>query len=548
MNKLTSELLLSEFNEHLFSSERPIKTLAEDELGRSDFAIAVAKVIIQWTGHDSLVLGVFGPWGSGKSSIKNMILDALSKLNANTITLEFNPWEWAGQEKVFEGFFGELSAKLGKADTSKDAAKTAKIVRMYGAMLSAASSITGRFRWFLVGLLAIAGLIGLAPLLQAPRPFTIFWFLEMLVLIVALALAASGQVTNKIADYFDAKAQATRKSVAELKLELHDLLKGLKTNVLVVVDDVDRLTPEGVRIVFQLVKVNADFPNLVYLLLFQRDTIETTLSRMGDVNGAEFLEKIVQVGFDIPKLSAKKLEESLESTISEIVQGTSADPKFDSQRWAKLFVSAIRPYFRSLRDIKRFTDTLSFHCELYKSGNAFDANPVDLIALEVLRQFEAPLYAKLYGARALLTGVPREPFAPYTGEAKKAAEALLDKVNRLNEAREILGGVFPPFARALVGPEDAEGSSGPPHNAAFRSEWLRDLRPCHPDMFERYFRFSLSAEDLSESQLASVLSAMENRISFAGKLRELSERGLLGAVVAALGARSQLLPIENALT
>jgi predicted KAP-like P-loop ATPase len=54
------------------------------------------------------VLAIYGAWGSGKSSIKNVILDALNHQNAKTITLEFNPWEWAGQEKVFEGFFSEL--------------------------------------------------------------------------------------------------------------------------------------------------------------------------------------------------------------------------------------------------------------------------------------------------------------------------------------------------------------------------------------------------------------------------------------------------------
>ena len=96
-------------SENTFSSGRPIATLAEDQLGRRSFAESIAKVVSQWTGRDSLVAAVYGPWGSGKSSLKNMILDALSKRNAKTLTLEFNPWEWAGQEKLFEGFFRELS-------------------------------------------------------------------------------------------------------------------------------------------------------------------------------------------------------------------------------------------------------------------------------------------------------------------------------------------------------------------------------------------------------------------------------------------------------
>jgi predicted KAP-like P-loop ATPase len=60
MNELISNLSDSGLREHAFSSERPIKTLAEDELGRKDFATAVAKVISQWGGRDSLVLAIYG--------------------------------------------------------------------------------------------------------------------------------------------------------------------------------------------------------------------------------------------------------------------------------------------------------------------------------------------------------------------------------------------------------------------------------------------------------------------------------------------------------
>src|SRR5208282_2087569 len=209
----------------------------------------------------------------------------------------------------------------------------------------------------------------------------------------------------------------------------------------------------------------------IFLLLFQRDTIEGALSRVAGargVDGAEFLQKVVQVGFDIPKLSPQKLEESLESVVSRVVQGTPADPRFDSRRWGRLLVSGIRPYFETLRDVKRFSDTLSFHFELYRNGNAFDANPVDLIALEVLRQFEARVYQKLHGAQALLTGAPRETFGPsFTGEKKKAAEALLENADRPNEVKEILTDVFPPLARPLAESTGMDLGDMPP-NAAFR--------------------------------------------------------------------------------
>jgi predicted KAP-like P-loop ATPase len=547
MRQQLSNSLGSNVPQHQFSSEQPIMKLVEDELGRKDFAIAVANVIAKWAGRESLVSAIYGPWGSGKSSIKNMVLDALAEMKANTLTLEFDPWEWAGQKRVFEGFFVELSAKLGSVDASKKAAKTAKIMRMYGKMLSAAGSITGRFRWLLVGLLAAVGFFGLAPLLKSPPLLTWVSIFGAGALLAAIILTALGETTNQIADYLSAKAEANRKSVADVKTELRNLLGSMNKNVLVVVDDIDRLTPEGIGVVFQLVKANADFPNLIYLLLFQRDTIEKSLARMGEVDGPQFLEKIVQVGFDIPKLSGQKLEEILESAISKLVQGTAADRKFDSQRWGKLFVSSIRPYFRTVRDVKRFTNTLSFHFELYKDGDTFDANPIDLIALEVLRQFEAPIYQRLYNAKELLTGTHRSLLGPWRfSEQQEAAKALIENANHRDEAKDILSDVFPPFARGLLESADKSALSTP-HAPVFRDEWLRDLRPCHPDMFERYFRFSLAAEDLSESDLSSLVASTGNRDSFAGKLRDLNRKKLLRAAVLTLGVNSQLIPSENTL-
>jgi predicted KAP-like P-loop ATPase len=539
VNKPVTKQLEPILREHPVSSERPIKTLAEDELGRRDFAEAVAKVILQWGGRDSLVLAIYGPWGSGKSSLKNMILDALPKQKSKTILMEFNPWEWAGQEKVFEGFFGELSAKLGSEDASKDASRAAKKVRMYGAMLSAAASITGVIRWLLIGFLAVIGFFGFAPLLGAPR--IVLATFGALAVVTALILAALGRTTDKVAAYLSARAEATSKSVAEVKKDIQTLLKTFKKDVLVVIDDVDRLTPDGIRMVFQLVKANADFPNLVYLLLLQRDTVEKALdgpSGFGQGYGAQFLEKVVQVGFDIPRLSSGKLEEMLESAIGRIVQGTPAESKFDSRRWGKLFVSAIKPYFRTLRDVKRFSNTLSFHFELYRNGDTFDANPIDLIALEVLRQFEGTVYQKLHGSEELLTGHSRSTLGGgLSSGTKQSAEELIESAIRPSEVRDLLANVFPPFAWAMSQSKD-KASRSVTHTGTFQKEWLKDLRACHPEAFERYFCFSLSEDELTENEMSSLLAVAGDRNSFVQKLRQLNEKRLLDAAIVRLGVVS----------
>ncbi len=64
-----------------------------------------------------------------------------------------------------------------------------------------------------------------------------------------------------------------------------------------VIDDIDRLIPSEVQELFQLIKVNADFPNVVYLVLFDRSVVEKNIEKVVAVSGRDYLEKIVQVGF-----------------------------------------------------------------------------------------------------------------------------------------------------------------------------------------------------------------------------------------------------------
>lgn len=69
-------------------------------------------------------------------------------------------------------------------------------------------------------------------------------------------------------------------SLEEVKGELSETLRKLKAPLLVVMDDVDRLTPSEVQELFQLIKANADFPNVVYLALFERSIIEKDIENV----------------------------------------------------------------------------------------------------------------------------------------------------------------------------------------------------------------------------------------------------------------------------
>src|ERR1700719_2521885 len=105
-----------------FPADQPLVNPADDKLDRDHFSEEIARSLANWQGHDSLVLSLSGEWGTGKSTIKNFIIH---HLRHKATVLEFNPWQWSGQDKLLEAFLWQLGAIFGKKDIAKKTRKLA---------------------------------------------------------------------------------------------------------------------------------------------------------------------------------------------------------------------------------------------------------------------------------------------------------------------------------------------------------------------------------------------------------------------------------------
>src|SRR5436305_1253981 len=91
-----------------YSSDRPIYSKLDDLLDRTAFAARLATDIRSWHGRDSLVVGLYGSWGCGKTSLKNLIVEAIQKRRQKISVLDFNPWQLSGTGTIASAFFKEL--------------------------------------------------------------------------------------------------------------------------------------------------------------------------------------------------------------------------------------------------------------------------------------------------------------------------------------------------------------------------------------------------------------------------------------------------------
>ncbi|MGL6380295.1 KAP family P-loop NTPase fold protein [Aeromonas hydrophila] len=382
---------------HGFSSDRPISKVEEDLLGRAGFSKDLAEAIASWHGKDSLVVALHGDWGSGKSSIKNMAVSKLKELTENKQSIvDFSPWEWAAQEKITASFFQEISKSIGRIDKSKEGKKLSKTLLKYGRYLNTGESVVSGLSSALPTLFVLATITGIGGSF-----FDLEWIKSTSAIIFgslaawAAALKWGTDILKKLGANTESTAKENEKGLSDIRDELSSLLSKRNSSLIVVMDDLDRLTSSQLRMVFQLVKANLELPNLVFLLLFQRDLVEDKLTD-GMQIGRDYLEKIIQVPFDIPKIEVTRLHNLLFSRLDNIIeQDRFAVKMFDSGRWGNIFHGALHVYFNNLRNVYRYTSTLSFHFSLLKGKSAFEVNPVDLIAIECLRVFEPDVYSEL---------------------------------------------------------------------------------------------------------------------------------------------------------
>lgn len=509
----------SETSKHRFSADRPIGFREEDLLGRASFADSLASAIKGWKGNESLVIALYGPWGSGKSSVKNMVLQSLRSAEADSpLIVEFNPWQWSGQNQLAEAFFQEISLVLGRSDGSEDGKRRAAKWRTYGTYLTLGASLAKSLK-VVLPILGLPG-SGIADML-------------------AKGMEQSATVAHEGSKGVEDQGVAQEQTLAEIKKELSDSLKELERPILVVLDDIDRLTPEEIRLLFQLVKANADFPNVVYLLLFQRDIVERSLDSSPAVSGQEFLEKIVQVGFDIPRIERTRLEKVLFAGLDELLTDGDVGKRFDQTRWGNLFLGGLRPYFQTLRDVYRYLASLSFHVSLFRSTCSFEVNPVDLIALEVLRVFEPAVYQRLPEAKLELTNLRDRARDSHDQNelTRKVIESIVEAASQRGQVREVVKELFPPVEWVF---------NGPMYGHDFNEEWFRELRLCHPDVFDRYFHLAIPEGDISQAELDRVMSLVGSREGLVAEFRALNKRGLLAVALDRLEAYKQKIDLQHA--
>src|SRR5215212_10164968 len=93
-------------------ADAPVERLADDDFRRKALVTRIATEAVHAPRDAGFVIAIYGPWGSGKTSIANMVIEQLDP--DRHAAVRFNPWIFSGAEDLIGRFFAEMMKQLGK--------------------------------------------------------------------------------------------------------------------------------------------------------------------------------------------------------------------------------------------------------------------------------------------------------------------------------------------------------------------------------------------------------------------------------------------------
>ena len=432
--------------------------------------------------------------------------------------LDFNPWLFSGAEQLVERFFAELSVELRQHDLEA----VGKALEGYGDALYGLSGKAG-----VVELMVALGVGVLGAMASGGALSELSGKIGIVEVVVAVAvgvivLGATMKVVGK-------GIQRRQRGISGRRKKVASILRKRDVPIVVILDDVDRLSAPEIREVFKLVRLTASFPNLIYIVACDRLRAEQALGQQAPgLSGRDYLEKIIQWSFDLPKVPSHLLTRQLGKSIEDALADIKNPGPLHEEIWADIYAEIVRPLIRNIRDVRRYAIAIR------ETVDGLDGQVAlaDVLALEAIRVFLPDVFRLLPGATDGLTGMtsavdrrldtmrlrfPEDPFPEHNKWLKEQVGRLITAAeddgepeasrSAMEVVEAMVANLFPVGARLRL---SSDGDSDPyvNHDAA---EHLRKRRVAHEHIFRRYLERTTSPELLNFHDAERALARMTDR-------------------------------------
>ncbi|ELY6169750.1 NTPase [Cronobacter sakazakii] len=346
------------------------QSIIRPEQDRYGFRYVAAQLAqsVQAIGREgSAVIGIEGAWGSGKTSLLNLLRAALDEVDKenNTFVLSISPWLDGSDTSLVASLLLPVASIIAAEEERRLPPRERESLEMKKAMTRTARTIMDYTR---------ATARHLAPLAQVAT-------------VIPGVPDASGAL-NALSETGWLKEK--QKTAAEMRTEIADKIVEMDLSFIILLDDLDRLEPAQAVEVVRLVKSVADFPRFRYILCYDKTVLAQAIKKGLDVEDGElYLQKIVQISFSLPRPESFDLRREFMTGVArlyETINGRSPDEEFLSElnRVTDIYGAALK----TPREVHLALNNLRFR---YSGIRDYVYLP-DLSFLQLIRTTNAGLY------------------------------------------------------------------------------------------------------------------------------------------------------------
>ncbi len=452
-------------NKENYLADKPIGEEVQDRFQRYSFSRRIADTIIRRATPDSIVIGIYGEWGEGKTSVLNFIEKCLIQ-EESIVICKFNPWRYKDETQLLLGFFNTLAIQLKKSIKTKSE-KISETISEYADIVIPSLSF-------------LESLIGVNPT----------------------------ETIKKISD------KISTVDVEEQKKRLEKILADEKKRVVIFIDDIDRLDKKEIQSVFKLVKLTGDFAYTSYILAFDEKMVSKAIGEIyedgGEQAGRNFLEKIIQVPLRLPLAQKEALRDFCFELVNNALSSNNIDlSENQAGEFVNKFTSCVLNRLSTPRLAVRYGNALSFSLPLLYG----EVNSVDLMLIESIKIFYPDFYNFIrqnpdYFIRVYST-IHSYSYDNKANEARKQeCKQVISKLLNIYSEKEqkaileLLTYLFPILKEVYNNYSHHEGSY---------KKWYESKRIGSPQYFQRYFTYTVIKGQISDVQFDILIENLRTR-------------------------------------
>jgi len=319
----------------------------KDELNRQEFCNQIGSLLQEHKSPEGITISIEGEWGSGKSSALAMIKSCLNihkqvlssesfgvlaisgrfkrwlrrhrrkrhldLEDRTSILVEFNPWLVGAADHMIQAFMAQIASELGQVNQNAKAAEAAQRLIAYAQLLEPLKWVPGAEPW---------------------------------TSIVKGVVEKTGQGVKKVSDLHKLNICKQRDALKKTLLELG-------RNIIVFIDDIDRLPPAEVFQIVRAIQAVSDLPRCSFVIALDPFYAEKALqAAAGFENPGQYLDKIVQLRLFLPQVNKADLELYFENRLWQALSPLQKDRfRVEQKRLSQIWLLGVKPLIQTPRDV-----------------------------------------------------------------------------------------------------------------------------------------------------------------------------------------------------